>query len=104
MKGFKILLLVVVGMVALSRLAFCEPSPLFDKSRASLAVGADYAFYQKTGSQPLPSFKKEFEVGIYGAYNLVPKLSLVSSAQLGVDNLLVKWKLGARYVIFRGKP
>ena len=81
--------------------AMAETKPLFSKDRVSLAAGLDYSFYNRAGVEPVPSFKKEWEVGLFGAYNLTPKLSLTSSAGYGFDNKFVRYKVGLRTVIWR---
>lgn len=98
----KILNLVLL-LVCLATVASAETKPLFSKDRASLAAGVDYSFYNKAGVEPVPSFKKEFEAGLFGAYNLTPQLSLTASAGYGFDNKFVRYKVGLRTVIWRGK-
>ena len=77
--------------------------PLFSKDRASLAAGLDYAAYSRWGDTSIPTFKKEFEVGLYGAYVLTPHLTLTGSAAGGVDNKLIRYRVGVRTVIWSGK-
>ena len=80
-----------------------DQRPILDKSRASLALGLDYAWYQKAGAEPLPSFKKAWEPGIFGAYVLTPHLTLTGSGAYDLDNKFMRWKVGVRTVLWRGK-
>ena len=41
-------------------------------------------------------FGKEWEVGLYGAYNLTPHLSLAGSEVYGFDNKNVQSRVGLR--------
>jgi len=92
--------LVTLGVAASAQAA---ERPLLDKSRASLALGLDYAWYQKAGAEPLPTFKKAWEPGLFGAYVLTPHLTLTGSGAYDVDNRFARWKVGIRTVLWRGK-
>lgn len=95
---------VVAALVTLAAAgsAVAAERPLLDKSRASLAFGLDYAFYQKAGDEPLPSFKKAWEPGIFGAYVLTPHLTLTGSGAYDLDNKFLRWKVGVRTVLWKG--
>ena len=100
--------LVGAGLLMLAALAMCNPAhaaeqPLLSITRASLAVGVDYASYQNQGDQRLPNFVKEFEPGIFGAYVLTPHATLVGSGCYGLDNKIIRWKVGVRAVLWRGR-
>jgi hypothetical protein len=72
--------------------------PIFDAAhRATFALGGNYEFYSAEGAEPAPPFDKEFSLGAYGAWNLVPKLSAVGSVAYGVDNQFVRTALGVSY-------
>lgn len=106
MASSKVAVTAVVAALALAALAGPARSaeqPLFSKDRASLAFGLDYAAYQKVGNEPLPSFKKAWEPGVFGAYVLTPHLTLVGSGAYDVDNKFARWKVGIRTVLWRGK-
>lgn len=77
--------------------------PLFSKDRASLALGLDYAAYQQVGDEPLPQFKKAWEPCVLGAYVLTPHLTLTGSGAYDVDNRWMRWKVGIRTVLWKGK-
>ena len=100
---------VVMGVVAvalacaLAGQSQAAEQPLLSKDRASLAVGLDYAWYQKAGAEPLPSFKKAWEPGLFGAYVLTPHVTLTGSGAYDLDNKFVRWKVGVRTVLWRGK-
>lgn len=89
--------------VTLAAMAQASEQPLLSKDRASLAVGLDYAWYQKAGDEPLPQFKKAWEPGLFGAYVLTPHLTLTGSGAYDVDNRFMRWKVGVRTVLWRGK-
>ena len=91
------------AVAAFSGVAHSAEQPLFSKDRASLALGLDYAAYQKVGSEPLPQFKKAWEPGLFGAYVLTPHLTLVGSGAYDVDNRWMRWKVGIRTVLWKGK-
>ena len=99
----KKVLLAVVALMALAGVAQAGEQPLFSKDRASLALGLDYAAYQKVGDEPLPQFKKAWEPGIFGAYVLTPHLTLTGSGAYDVDNKWMRWKVGIRTVLWKGK-
>lgn len=90
-------------LLALAGVAQASEQPLLSKDRASLAVGLDYAWYQKAGSEPLPQFKKAWEPGLFGAYVLTPHVTLTGSGAYDLDNKFVRWKVGVRTVLWRGK-
>ena len=100
---------VVLGVVAaalalsLAGTAKAGEQPLFSKDRASLALGLDYAAYQQVGDEPLPQFKKAWEPCVLGAYVLTPHLTLTGSGAYDVDNKWMRWKVGIRTVLWKGK-
>jgi hypothetical protein len=77
-------------------------TPMLSITRASLAAGIDYASYGQQGNQPLPDFKKAFEVGLYGAYVLTPHVTATGSGAYDVDNRWIRWRVGLRTVLWRG--
>ena len=93
----------LVAVAAFSGVARAAEQPLFSKDRASLALGLDYAAYQKVGDEPLPQFKKAWEPVVLGAYVLTPHLTLTGSGAYDVDNKWMRWKVGIRTVLWRGK-
>lgn len=103
MKRCGFLVAVFLMCVAAGAAEAADQRPILDKSRASLALGLDYAWYQKAGVEPLPSFKKAWEPGIFGAYVLTPHLTLTGSGAYDLDNKWMRWKVGVRTVLWRGK-
>ena len=76
---------------------------LFDgKHRATLAAGGNYEFWSAEGTQPTPSFDKEFSFGGYASYKLVPLLSAVGSVCYLTDNNVMRTTLGANYGFYSG--
>lgn len=94
--------LACVALAATSQAQTTTDRPLFSLTRLSLAAGASYDWFGKAGDQPLPLFKKEWKVGVFGAYNLTPHLSLVASTDYGLDNKWTESKVGLRLRVFQG--
>lgn len=102
----KKLLFALVAMLALAGAASAAEKPLLDWSRFALAAGVDYAWYGAPveTSAPVPFFHKEWELGLYGAYVLAspklgdsgPTVSVAGSSAYGLDNKLIRTKLGLR--------
>lgn len=84
--------------------AVSEPKPLLSIERLSLGAGVNYAFFSAPleSSARIPEFEKEFEVGVFAAYNLIPHLSLVGSSVYGLDNKLFRSSVGLRVRLFQG--
>lgn len=70
-------------------------APILSMKRVSLATGANFKWYDTEA-------RKAWNVGVYGAYNLTPHLSLVGSAEKGLDRAGVEGKVGVRIRIFQG--
>jgi hypothetical protein len=98
------------ALAALAALLLCASvaqaqvtdKPLFSKDRASLAVGLDYAAFSNT-AKVVTTPKAEWETALYGAYVLTPRFTLAGSAAYLTDSKLVKYRVGLRAVIFRGR-
>lgn len=99
----KKILMALVAVAAFSAVAHGAEQPLLSKDRASLALGLDYASYTQQGVQPLPLFKKAWEPGVFGAYVLTPHATLTGSGCYDVDNKWMRWKVGVRMVLWRGR-
>jgi len=100
---FLVAVFLMCAVAGLASTASAAEKPILDKSRASLAVGLDYAWYQKAGDEPLPQFKKAWEPGLFGAYVLTPHLTLTGSGCYDLDNKHARWKVGVRAVIWKGR-
>lgn len=101
----KKIVLTALAMLALASCAHAASvEPILSQRRLSIAAGANYAAFSKLGASAadIPAFKKEWEAGLYAAYNLTPRLSLVGSSVLGLDNHLVRSSIGLRVRLFRG--
>ena len=78
--------------------------PLSDfKARGSLAIGANYEWNSPQGAAEAPTFAEEVTAGLYGAYNLVPKLSAVGSLAYGFDNEFLRTALGVNHQFYDGE-
>lgn len=75
--------------------------PLLSWDRLSMSAGVDYAFYNDPAatSARVPEFRKEWEVGIYGSYVIVERLHVAGSIAHGLDNKLLRSKLGLRLTL-----
>ena len=93
-----------IGIILLAQPARAEDKPLLDFSRISFAAGVNYAWHAAPfeDSALVPPFGKEWETGLYAAYNLTPLLSLSGSTVYGFDNKLVETRLGVRIRLGRG--
>jgi hypothetical protein len=81
-----------------------EEVSFWNPVRGQLALGGNYEFFNgaKTAESPM-LYDKEFTVGIFGSWNLVPALDLVGFTKYGVDNRVFNSALGVRYTIWTGK-
>jgi hypothetical protein len=106
--------IVVVGVVAaiVAFAAFAPAAraaegdqPLLALDRLTFAGGVNYAWHAAPmeDSAPVPAFGKEWEAGLYAAYNLTPKLSLAGSSVYGFDNKMVETRVGLRVRFGRGE-
>lgn len=100
---FLVAVFLTCAAAGLASPAGAAEKPLLSVDRASLALGLDYAWYQKAGVEPLPQFKKAWEPGLFGAYVLTPHLTLTGSGAYDLDNKWMRWKVGVRTVLWRGK-
>jgi hypothetical protein len=69
-------------------------------ARGSAGVQGGYAWHTGTESN-LPSIRKEWQVGLVGAYNLVPNLSLAAYVVRGFDNHTWRAAVGPRLTVWR---
>lgn len=101
--GMVLAVLGVVAFAAVSQAA--EDRPLLALDRLTFAGGVNYAWHAAPfeDSAQVPAFGKEFEAGLYAAYNLTPKLSLAGSTVYGFDNKMVETRVGLRVRFGRGE-
>ena len=95
-------LLLAFAVVAQAQTTVTD-KPLFSKDRASLAAGLDYAFWSNPTGAPSTAFKKEWEASLYAAYVLTPRFTIASSAAYLTDSKLVRYRVGIRTVIWKGR-
>jgi len=84
--------------------AHAQEPPVFyhwsDPVRLSFGVGGGYVWH--TGEEAnLPTTRKEFEVGGFGAYNIVPNLSFAGYAVRGFENRTWRVGLGPRLGVWK---
>lgn len=107
------LTLIALGLFCLTGVSQAqEPKNLLSADRLSFAVGGNYGWHDGEVSN-LPAFRKEVEVGVYGAYSLTsyqnadgqwkPRLILTASSLYGLDNRTFHTSVGVRLPIFVGK-
>jgi hypothetical protein len=71
-----------------------------DPVRLSFGVGGGYTWH--TGEEAsLPTTRKEFEVGAFGAYNIVPNFSAAGYAVRGFENRTWRAGLGPRLTVWK---
>ena len=104
-KSLALLLFLILALAAAAGKPAhaADDVPLLSVTRLQLAGGANYLWYGAEASEPTPSFGKEWEVGVYGAYNLVPSVDLVGSVAWGLDNKLYQTRIGVRLALFAGE-
>lgn len=98
-------LLLLVASTAQAAVGNIEDNvPLLSAKRLQVGLGVQHTWYsgESGGNQEVPTFGKEFEVGAFAAYNIVPNLDLTGSTAYGLDNKVFRSSLGLRVVIFRG--
>jgi hypothetical protein len=78
--------------------------PVISLARLTLGARGEYSWLSNVNdNDPQPPFKKEWAVGIVGAYGLVPKLSAIGGVTYGVDNREYRSWLGVSLKIFDGQ-
>lgn len=99
------LVLAVLGIVAFAATAKAADQPLLSLDRLTFAGGLNYKFVSapEPESAPVPPFGKEWEAGLYAAYNLTPHLSLAGSIVRGFDNKQVEERIGLRVRFGKGE-
>lgn len=106
MKYAKIALwAVVASIVVFAATAKAADQPLLSFDRLTFAGGLNYKWIAAptAESAPVPAFGKEWEAGLYAAYNLTPHLSLAGSAVYGFDNKQVEERIGLRVRFGKGE-
>lgn len=94
------------GLVALLALGAASPGladePILSFQRLSFGAQVRYADWASFGSEPVPSWGKEWEAGPSVAYVLTPKVALVASSLYGFDNQLLKTSVGVSVILWQG--
>jgi hypothetical protein len=88
--------------LAAPAVAVAQEASLLSFDRLSIAGGVDYAWYEASGNEPVPSFGKEWEVTLVGAYSLTPQFHLTGSSAYGLDNKFFRTRLGVRVSLWQG--
>ena len=98
MRRLSLLLLLLISVPAFAQTEYA----LTDLDhRATLATGVSYTMYRAgDGEAVLPPHTEELAIGFYGAYNLVPKLSLVGSVAWAFENEYLRPTLGGNYTFY----
>ena len=103
MKRIILAALLLTFAVAASAQTTTPDVPLFSLKRASLAAGVDYALWSNPQNVPATAFKKEWEASLFAAYVLTPRFTLTGSSAWLTDSRLIRWRVGVRTVIWRGR-
>ena len=97
-------LMLAVLLLTFAGLAHAQADvPLLSLKRASFAVGVDYALWSNPEGVIATSFKKEWEVAAFAAYVLTPRFTLTGSSAWLTDSRLIRWKVGVRTVLWKGR-
>lgn len=84
--------------------SFGDEVSFWNPVRGQLALGGNYEFFHGAKTADVPfAYDKEFTVGLFGAWNLVPALDIVGFSKYGVDNRVFNSALGVRYTLWSGK-
>ena len=101
-KLLMVLMLMAVPIAAHAQFAGEVERPIVSASRLQLGGGINHEWYGSDKDGNLPSVRKEFTLGLYSAYNLVPALDLVGFAKRGLDSEVWNTALGIRVTFFAG--
>jgi hypothetical protein len=85
-----------VAMTAACTPAHAEDAPILSMRRVSFATGVDTRWLD---SNVAPSW----QVGVFGAYNIIPHASLVGSTVYDFKGLGLEYRVGIRIRIFQGR-
>ncbi len=95
------LALALLALSATAAAAQTESKPLLSFDRLSMSLGAQQVWHERLDGDNVGTAQR-FEFGLFGAYDLVPRLALVGSAASSVYDGAqpeMRYTLGARYVI-----
>jgi hypothetical protein len=76
-------------------MAKAEDAPILSMRRVSFATGVDHKWFD-TG-------ERNWQAGVFGAYNLTPHLSLTGSSVYDWRSKWLEHKVGIRIRIFTGR-
>ena len=104
----RLLLAVILGLCVSAPAWALDPDPVQYpwNSLARLQLGArlTYDWFDAPEATIPLAFKKEWNVGLGAAYNIVPKMSAIGRIEYGVDNKLWHYGLGVNVQLYKGKP
>lgn len=103
MKKFLLpLMLVMTVVLGFAAAHAADDRPLLSPDRVQIGAGLNYEFNTPgtSNASPVQIFGKEWTAGVYGSYNLVPKLDLIAFSKFGLDNHDFNSALGLRLVIW----
>jgi len=101
MKDRTLSIILIAFVVWIAMTAACAPAhaaedaPILSMRRVSLATGVDHKWYEDGA--------KGFQVGVFGAYNVIPHASLVASSVYDLNGKGLEHKVGIRIRIFQGR-
>lgn len=76
---------------------------LFSLDRLQLGAGLNHEWFSKGDDNALDrTINKEFTVGLYGSYNVIPPMSFIGFTKYGLDSKEFNSALGLRVTIFSG--
>lgn len=97
-----LLLLALLALPAIAQAQTYPDRPIVSATRLQLGAGINYEWFSGSEDVPLPAVDKEFTLGLYGAYNMVPALDIIGFTKRGLDSKIWNSALGLRVTIFAG--
>lgn len=93
---------VLLLLPALAQAQLIQDRPIVSAERLQLGAGINHEWFHGSEDIPLPHVEKEFTLGLYGAYNMVPALDIVAFSKRGLDSKLWNSAIGLRVTFFAG--
>ena len=99
-KLFILLALLAIPVVVHAQDA--SDRPLVSASRLQLGGGINHEWFSGSADSPVITIKKEFTLGLYASYNMVPQVDIIAFSKRGLDSKIWNSALGLRITIFSG--
>jgi len=90
-----LLILGALALILMAQPVRAEDAPILSMRRVSFATGADHQWYHDGA--------KNWQVGVYGAYNVIPHASIVASSIYDFRYEYLEHRVGIRIRIWQGR-